>query len=120
MLYISVMNHMSVDCVSNPAKPDMHDIGILASLDPVALDQACIDLVYTAPDSHSLRERIEMRNGTLILSHAEKIGFPLSTHKLHRHPIGAIHPYFVVTECAVGLADFTLNNRFTFFSDHCP
>jgi len=76
MLYISVMNHMSVDCdcVSNPAKPDMHDIGILASLDPVALDQACIDLVYAAPDSHSLRERIETRNGTLILSHAEKIG----------------------------------------------
>ena len=60
--------------MSNPAKPDMHDIGILASLDPVALDQACIDMVYAAPDSHSLRERIETRNGTLILSHAEKIG----------------------------------------------
>ena len=45
ILYISVMNHLSVDCDcnGNPAEPDMHDIGILASADPVALDQACAD-----------------------------------------------------------------------------
>ncbi|MCR5346603.1 MAG: DUF362 domain-containing protein [Fretibacterium sp.] len=50
MLYISVMNHLSVDCDcdSNPAEPDMHNIGIPGSLDPVALDQACVDLVYKA------------------------------------------------------------------------
>ena len=49
MLYINVMNHLSVDCDcdSSPAEPDMHDIGILASFDPVALDQACIDLIYS-------------------------------------------------------------------------
>lgn len=76
MLYISVMNNLSVDCdcESNPAKPDMHDIGILASLDPVALDQACVDLVYAAEDGASLIERIESRNGLLTLEHAEKIG----------------------------------------------
>lgn len=65
ILYISVMNNLSVDCDcdSNPAEPDMHDIGILASTDPVALDQACVDLVYDALDGESLIERIESRNG---------------------------------------------------------
>lgn len=48
---------------------------MLASLNPVALDQACVDLVYEAPDGHSLIERIESRNGERILEHAEKIGF---------------------------------------------
>lgn len=54
------MNRLSVDCDcdGNPAEPDMHDIGILASIDPVALDQACIDLVYTAEDGQSLINRI--------------------------------------------------------------
>ena len=76
MLYISVMNNLSVDCDcdSNPAKPDMHDSGILASLDPVALDQACVDLVYTAPDGASLIQRIDSRNGIHTLEHAESIG----------------------------------------------
>ena len=48
IVYINVMNRLSVDCDcdGNPAEPDMHDIGILASTDPVALDQACIDFVY--------------------------------------------------------------------------
>lgn len=84
MLYISVMNNLSVDCDcdSNPAKPDMHDIGILASLDPVALDQACVDLVYTAPDGASLIKRIESRNGLLTLEHAEKIGLGSRTYDL--------------------------------------
>jgi uncharacterized Fe-S center protein len=76
IIYISVMNRLSVDCdcSSNPAEPDMHDIGILASLDPVALDKACVDLVYAATDGRSLIERIESRNGALTMQHAAKIG----------------------------------------------
>jgi uncharacterized Fe-S center protein len=76
IVYVSVMNRLSVDCDcdGNPAEPDMHDIGILASTDPVALDQACIDLVYAAPDSKSLRERIESRNGLHTLEYAAQIG----------------------------------------------
>ena len=76
-LYINVMNRLSVDCDcdGNPAEPDMHDIGILASLDPVALDQACIDLVYGAPDGGSLIQRIESRNGLHTLEHTQDIGF---------------------------------------------
>ena len=76
MLYINVMNRLSVDCDcdGNPAEPDMHDIGILASLDPVAVDQACIDLVYSAQDGTSLIQRIESRNGLLTLEHAQEIG----------------------------------------------
>ena len=52
ILYINVMNRLSVDCDcdGSPAEPDMHDIGILASYDPVALDQACVDLVYGTED----------------------------------------------------------------------
>ena len=76
ILYINVMNRRSVDCDcdGNPAEPDMHDIGILASYDPVALDQACIDLVYAAEDGGSLVNRIESRNGFHTLEHAEAIG----------------------------------------------
>lgn len=62
------------DCDGNPAEPDMHDIGILASTDPVALDQACIDLVYYADDGQSLVRRIESRNGLHTLEHAAEIG----------------------------------------------
>ena len=84
MLCINVMNNISVDCdcAANPAKPDMHDIGILASLDPVALDQACVDLIYAAPDSKSVIKRIESRNGTHILEHAEEIGFGSRAYRL--------------------------------------
>ena len=76
-LYINVMNRLSVDCDcdGSPAEPDMHDIGILASTDPVALDQACIDLVYAAEDSASLIQRIESRNGLHTLEHTQEIGF---------------------------------------------
>jgi uncharacterized Fe-S center protein len=76
ILYINVMNHLSVDCDcgSNPTVPTMADIGILASLDPVALDQACVDLVYSAPDGKDLIERIESLNGLLTLKYAEKLG----------------------------------------------
>lgn len=84
MLFVSVMNNMSVDCdcSSHPSAPDMHDIGILASADPVALDQACIDLVYAAPDSASLKERIESRNGLLIFERAEEMNFGSRAYQL--------------------------------------
>ena len=77
ILYIDVMYNLSVDCdcMSNPAPPTMADIGILASLDPVALDQACVDLIYAAPDGQDVIERMESRNGIHILEHAEAIGF---------------------------------------------
>lgn len=84
MLYINVMNRLSVDCDcdGNPAEPEMHDVGILASFDPVAVDQACIDLVYSAKDGGSLVERIESRNGLLTLSHAEEIGLGSRSYNL--------------------------------------
>lgn len=84
IMYINVMNRLSVDCDCNgsPAEPDMHDIGILASLDPVALDQACVDLVYAAPDGAALVERIESRNGIHTLEHAEAIGLGSRTYEL--------------------------------------
>jgi len=71
------MNNLSVDCDcdNSPAVPTMKDIGILASLDPVALDQACVDLVYAAPDGKDLVERMESRHGIHTLEHAEAIGF---------------------------------------------
>lgn len=86
MLYINVMNRLSVDCDcdGNPAEPDMHDIGILASFDPVALDQACIDLVYDAEDGGSLVQRIESRNGLHTLEHAAEIGLGNRNYKLVR------------------------------------
>lgn len=78
IVYVNVMNRLSVDCDcdGNPAEPDMHDIGILASTDPVALDQACIDFIYAQKDGNgkSLVNRIESRNGLHTLEHAEKIG----------------------------------------------
>lgn len=84
ILYINVMNRLSVDCDcdGNPAEPDMHDIGILASFDPVALDQACIDLVYSADDGDSLIQRIESRNGLHTLEQAEKIGLGSRVYEL--------------------------------------
>lgn len=84
IVYINVMNRLSVDCDcdGNPAEPDMHDIGILASTDPVALDQACIDLVYAAPDGQSLVNRIESRNGLHTLEHAQAISLGSRTYEL--------------------------------------
>ena len=84
ILYINVMNRLSVDCDcdGNPAEPDMHDIGILASFDPVAVDQACVDLVYAAEDGASLVNRIESRNGLHTLEQAEKIGLGSRDYEL--------------------------------------
>lgn len=84
IVYINVMNRLSVDCDcdGNPAEPDMHDIGILASTDPVALDQACIDLVYGAENGQSLVNRIESRNGLHTLEHAQQIGLGSRSYEL--------------------------------------
>lgn len=75
-IYINVMNRLSVDCdcSANPAEPTMADIGILASLDPVALDKACVDLVDAASDGADLRNRIDRQNGRLTVTHAAEIG----------------------------------------------
>lgn len=80
IVYINVMVNMSVDCdcCATAEDPCMKDIGVLASTDPVALDQACIDLVYnsTDPGKEHLIKRIESRNGLLTIKSAEeqKIG----------------------------------------------
>ena len=86
ILYISVANNLSVDCDcdASPEDPQMHDIGILASLDPVALDKACTDLVRNSDDPGKVHliERIDSRHGMHTLEHAEKIGLGSQTYKL--------------------------------------
>ena len=86
IIYISVMNNLSVDCDcdSSPADPEMHDVGILASLDPVALDKACVDLVYASTDHGKIHliERMESRNGIHAVIHAEKIGMGSQKYEL--------------------------------------
>lgn len=86
IVYVNVMNRLSIDCDcdGNPAEPDMHDIGILASTDPVALDQACVDLIYAQKegDGKSLVNRIESRSGLHTLEHAEEIGLGSRTYNL--------------------------------------
>ena len=84
IVYISVLNRLSVDCDcdGSPAEPDMHDIGILASTDPLAIDQAAIDLVYAMPDSGSLRRRVESRNGLHTLEAAEDVGLGSRHYRL--------------------------------------
>ena len=78
MLYISVANRLSVDCDcdSNPAEPEMGDLGIFASTDPVALDQACYDAVINAHDcgKKALIERMNSRHGIHTVETAEKHG----------------------------------------------
>ena len=84
IVYISVMNRLSVDCDcdGSPAEPDMHDIGILASTDPLAIDQAAIDLVYAMPDSGSLIRRIERQNGLYTLEVGERNGLGSRNYRL--------------------------------------
>ena len=81
IVYINVVNNLSVDCDCNghPADPEMRDIGILASLDPVALDQACVDLVFNYPskdedNAAALVERINSRHGLRTIERAAEIG----------------------------------------------
>lgn len=86
IIYISVANKLSVDCDCNshPADPQMHDIGILASLDPVALDKACTDLVRQSDDHGKIHliERIDSRHGMHTLDYGEQIGLGTQTYTL--------------------------------------
>lgn len=84
--YINVMKNMSVDCdcCAVAEDPCMKDIGILASLDPIAIDQACLDLVYAAddPGRDHLLERIESRNGVHTVEAAAALGFGSREYEL--------------------------------------
>jgi len=86
IVYINVMCNMSVDCdcCKTAKDPCMKDIGILASLDPVAIDQACIDLVYNSEDKgkNHLIERIESRNGLNTIESAYKLGMGNKEYKI--------------------------------------
>lgn len=86
ILYISVANNLSVDCdcVAEPEPVHMEDIGILASLDPVALDRACVDMVYNSPDpgKKHLIERMESRRATHLLDYAEELGLGTQKYEL--------------------------------------
>ncbi len=84
IVYINVMNRLSIDCDcdGNPAEPDIHDIGILASTDPVAVDQACLDLIWVSEGSESFMNRVEDRNGLHTLENAEVIGLGSRNYQL--------------------------------------
>ena len=86
IVYISVMANMSVDCdcCAVAEDPCIADIGVLASLDPVALDRACLDLVYASQDKgrDHLIERIESRNGALTVDAAEALGIGSTDYTL--------------------------------------
>ena len=76
VVFVNVMNRLSIDCdcTGHPEEPDMHDIGILASTDPVALDQACLDFVSKADGNEKFMWRLEDLDGVHTLEHAEEIG----------------------------------------------
>ena len=89
IVYINVMNNMSVDCDcdGHPAKPELMDMGIMASLDPVAVDQACLDKVFNyqgkpGDDNKPLIRRINRQHGTYITDYAEQIGFGSKKYQL--------------------------------------
>ena len=86
LLYINVANRLSVDCDcdSHPKEPEMADLGIFASVDPVALDQACVDAVYRSPDpgKAALIERMESRNGIHTVETAAALGLGSRDYEL--------------------------------------
>ncbi|RLT75624.1 DUF362 domain-containing protein [bacterium J10(2018)] len=86
VLYINVANNLSVDCdcVAEPEPVSMADIGIFASLDPVALDRACIDAVRNSDDHGKIHliERIDSRHGMHNLEYAEQLGLGSQTYEL--------------------------------------
>ena len=87
VVYVNVMKNMSVDCdcCAKAEDPCVKDIGILVSLDPIAIDQACIDLVYTATDDPGqghLLERIESRNGVHTIEAAAELSFGSREYEL--------------------------------------
>ncbi len=84
--YINVMKNISVDCDcdGNASAPCMKDMGILASTDPIAVDQACLDMVYNSndPGKDKLIERIESRHGVHTIEAADKLGFGTREYEL--------------------------------------
>ena len=86
ILYISVANNLSVDCDcdASPEDPQMGNIGILASLDPIALDKACTDLVRASEDHGKIHliERIDSRHGMHTLEYGEKLGIGSQKYEL--------------------------------------
>jgi len=86
IVYINVANKLSVDCDcdSNPHDPEMADIGIFASLDPVAVDKACVDAVYASPDpgKAALVERMESRNAIHTVEAAVKHGLGTTEYEI--------------------------------------
>lgn len=86
IVYINVANRLSVDCDcdANPHEPEMADIGVFASLDPVAVDQACVDAVYASPDAGkaALIERMESRHGVHAIEAAAALGLGSRTYDL--------------------------------------
>ncbi len=87
IVFINVMKNLSVDCdcVSTPEPPCMEDIGILASTDPVAIDQACMDLIYAAtedPGQAHFLERVESRHGVHTIEAAADLGFGSREYEL--------------------------------------
>ena len=86
IIYINIMCNISVDCdcCAKAEDPCMQDIGILSSTDPIALDQACIDLVYNSndPGKKHLIERIESRNGLYTIEVANKLSFGTKEYEL--------------------------------------
>ena len=86
MCFVNVMNNLSVDCDcdGNPSAPVMADVGVFASLDPVAVDQACVDTVYLSddPGRDALVERIESRMGVHIIEHAVDMGLGSRDYRL--------------------------------------
>jgi len=88
VLYINVLNNLSIDCDCNASasKPTMADIGIMASLDPVALEKASLDQIYSRPanERKALVDRIESRNGAYQVIYGEKMGLGSQIYELVR------------------------------------
>lgn len=86
IVYVNIMNNISIDCDcdSNPEEPCMMDIGILASIDPVAVDKASLDFVYNSEDEGKQRliNRIEGKNGIRIIEHAEELGIGIQNYEI--------------------------------------
>lgn len=89
VVYINVMNNLSVDCdcIADPKEPRMQDVGILASTDPVALDKACLDIVFNTPVSDTdnpqpLVKRIQKKHGTHTVDYAAQIGLGTQHYRI--------------------------------------
>ena len=86
IVYINIANNLSIDCDcnGNPAPAEMGDLGIFASLDPVALDRACVDMVQASPDHGKvhLLERIKQMNGMHLLEASEQLGLGTQRYRL--------------------------------------